>query len=91
MPTVRRPIGELDMESADQDESKVIWPKPLNRQRLVHVGERKDQDPALLTCHGACSKPHTKWTTHHLVNSSSFRCVSCGTTRRWGLGFGFGG
>lgn len=79
------------MESLDADGSEVIWPKPSSRQRLVHVGERTEREPALLTCHGACSKPHVKWTTHHIVNSSSFQCGACGTTRRWGLGFGFDG
>ena len=76
------------MESLDIKED-IIWPRPSVKQRLVHIGERTDRDPALLTCHGGCSKPHVKWTQHHMVNSSSFQCVTCGTTRRWGLGFGF--
>lgn len=88
-PAVRRPIGEIDMELVDQNESEVVWPKPFHKQRLVCVGERKEHEPALLTCNGACSKSHVKWTMHHMVNSSSFRCGACGTTRRWGLGFGF--
>lgn len=88
---MQRPIGESTMESLDTNgPEEIIWPKPSSKQRLIHVGDRTEREPALLTCNGGCSKPHVKWTWHHMVNSSSFQCDVCKTTRRWGLGFGFG-
>lgn len=79
--------GDEAMDSL-QNEDEVVWPKQTKRtQALRHVGERTDRDPALLTCNGACGKPHVRWTWHYMVNSSMFKCDACGTTRKWGLGF----
>lgn len=78
------------MEIPADIREEVIWPKPSTRQRLTKVaGARGDQDPALITCQGVCGKQHVRWTWHHLVGSSQYKCADCGNTRRWGLRLSF--
>lgn len=79
-----------DTKDGHVESASIVWPlQTRRRQRLVHAGERQERDPALLPCNGSCSKSQVLWKWHHMVNSASYRCDSCGNTRRWGIGFSF--
>ena len=68
------------------EDGELIWPKKVTRKQiLVHVGERKPYEPALITCEGECSNEGDVWTWHKHVKGASYRCDDCGKARRWGL------
>jgi len=79
----------MDLPADAQSDEQVIWPKPSTKQRLICTGSRTDQDPAFITCHGSCGKPTIRWTMHHGIGSSMYKCADCGNTRRWGFKFSF--
>lgn len=83
----RTPRVKMDLPADNNEE--VIWPKASVRQRLVTAGLRGDYDPAFITCQGVCGKQHVRWTWHQRVESSQYKCVDCGNTRRWGLRLAF--
>lgn len=90
VPQVARPAGEHPMELMEPNEpvGQIIFPKLSARsQRLVHVGERTESDPALITCHGTCGKAQVKWTWHFRLTGASYQCRDCSTTRKWGLSY----
>lgn len=79
----------MDLTEQPDSTGETIWPRPFTKQRFVIAGERKESDPALLTCNGACGKQHVKWTWHYKVAASSYQCSDCKTSRKWGLGFSY--
>jgi len=62
-------------------------PKKKRKQRLTIVGTRTSGEPALIPCHGVCSKPDVTWTVHNCVQGSSYECTVCKQKRQWGLQF----
>jgi hypothetical protein len=69
-----------------EEDGDLIWPiKEKRKQKLIHVGERKSNEPALITCEGSCSSGEVTWTVHHCVRGASYECRACGMVRRWGL------
>lgn len=92
-PTKDEKTGDNAMFREDDEAGEVIWPikKPVDseRQFLVYKGDRSDRDPALLTCAGKCGSKQVKWTWHEVVNNPTYRCLDCGTHRKWGFGLGY--
>lgn len=81
------PVKVKETEMLDDKEGEVIWPLPvIEKQFLVYKGSRNDKDPALLVCSGKCGKVTPKWTWHEMVTSPIYKCMDCGTTRKWGFG-----
>jgi len=69
-----------------EEEENLIWPiKKKRRQRLIHVGERLANEPALITCEGSCSSNEVTWTVHHCIRGPSYECRVCKKVRRWGF------